>query len=177
MNIEKLPVNVPKYLKKAIYFYDVVYTNKNIFRNFIINANNLFKNKTRIKILLLLEKESLNITELSKKVGLSYKVALQHINILRAYGLVKESRKLFSQGREVILSTKGIDFQKNIHIAITNKKESLIQECYKKLKSIWKSITLEQVSIIFNSVQPWVVDVGQDYATVTPKELKENATP
>lgn len=170
-------LELPLKLKQFVLFYHIFYTHKYTYRNFVINANNLFNNKIRKQIISILSKESLNITELSKKLTVSYNSTLIQINVLREYNLIKESRKLFSQGREVILSTKGIDFQKNIHSAITNKKESLIQDCYKKLKSIWRQITLEQVSIIFNSVQPWVVDVGQDYATVTPKELKENATP
>jgi len=169
----KLPLKVTQFVS----FYHIFYAHKYAFRSFVIKANNLFKNKIRKQIINILNKESLNITELSKRLTVSYNSTLIQINVLREYNLIKESRKLFSQGREVILSTKGIDFQKNIHIAITNKKESLIQECYKKLKSIWKSITLEQVTIIFDSIRPWVFEIGQGYAIITPKELKENATP
>jgi len=168
---------LPLKLKQFVLFYHIFYTHKNIFRNYVINSHTLFNNKIRMQIISILGKESLNITELSKRLPVSYNSTLIQINTLREYNLIKESRMLFSQGREVILSTKGIDFQKNIQESIKNKRDVLVKTCSNEAKKIYRPLKLEQTYIIFDSVPPLVVDIGQGYAVVTPSELKENATP
>ena len=54
---------------------------------------NLFSSKTRIRVLReLLRVREINLTRLSKALGINYKVLTYHIDVLKSMGIVDEKR-------------------------------------------------------------------------------------
>lgn len=66
--------------------------------------NKSLENPNKQEILRIVKKERLNISQIAKKVGLSYKTTFAHIKNLEKAGLVKTEKQHKTKGRAVIVS-------------------------------------------------------------------------
>jgi len=75
----------------------------------------LFQNKNRLEILKLLSSNNFNISEISKKINLSYQNTHAHIKLLEKENIVICVKQEKEQGRSVLVKSNVNNFFKKIH--------------------------------------------------------------
>lgn len=70
----------------------------------------ILRNPNRKKILNLIKEKKMTITDISKKINLSYQNTFNHIKFLESLGLIKKEKHTQEQGQKVyILPTKELN--------------------------------------------------------------------
>jgi predicted transcriptional regulator len=135
-----------------------------------------FSNVDRVRILLLLDQISLNITGLSKKLDITTQETSRHINRLSGVGLVDRDKNgaylITAYGKLVLNQISGVEFINLYREYFTNHSlEGLPYYFISRIGELRESFLINNVMAVFQNIQEMCNDAEEYIWRITDKRL------